>query len=212
MTELFGYLSGLLGIASIFPYVRDILRLKTKPQRITWLIYSVLGSISFFSQLAKGATHSLWLPGMITINVVIIFLLSIKYGVGGFAKKDYIVLCIAAFGLLAWYIFHEAAIALYIVILVDASGTYLTIEKARKYPETETVSLWILSSLGGFFSSLAVGSFNIVLLSYPLFIMLADGWVAATIILNKKKLIWLNMLTDLSSLFQKIKLKNTKNG
>ncbi|MEK7577296.1 MAG: hypothetical protein AAB492_01590 [Patescibacteria group bacterium] len=173
-------------IASIFPYIRDILRLKTKPQRVTWFIYSVLGSISFFSQLAKGASNSLWLPGVITVNVVIIFLLSLKYGVGGFSKKDYIVLCIAALGLLAWNVTNEAAIALYIVILIDASATYLTIEKSYKYPETETVILWIFSSIAGLFSLLAVGSFNIVLISYPLFIMVADGSVAATVLLRNK--------------------------
>ena len=50
MEKIFGYISAFFAIASIFPYIRDILRLKTKPQRVTWFIYSVLGSISFFSQ------------------------------------------------------------------------------------------------------------------------------------------------------------------
>lgn len=186
MFQVFGYITAFLGIASVFPYIRDILRLKTKPQRVTWFIYTVLGSIAFFSQLAKGASNSLWLPGIITINVSIIFLLSLKYGVGGFSKKDYIVLFIAALGLVAWYFTKEAAIALYVVILIDAAGTYLTIEKAYKNPESETMILWIFSSLGGFFSFLAVGSLNIILISYPLFIFLMDGGVAVTILLGKR--------------------------
>lgn len=186
MEKIFGYISAFFAIVSIFPYIRDILRLKTKPQRVTWFIYSVLGSISFFSQLAKGASDSLWLPGVITVNVVIIFLLSLRFGVGGFSKKDYVVLSIAALGLLAWKVTNEAAIALYIVILIDASATYLTLEKSYKSPETETASLWIFSSLAGFFSLIAVGSLNIVLISYPLFIMLADGAVAVTVLIRNR--------------------------
>ncbi len=188
MLQLFGYVSGFFSIISIFPYIRDILRLQTKPQRTTWFIYSVLGAISFFSQLAKGATNSLWLPGTITLTVGIIFFLSLKYGVGGFSTKDYLVLGIAALGLIAWYFTKEAAIALYLVILIDASGTYLTIEKTYVHPESETFSSWALASVSALFSLLAVGKVDVVLMSYPLYILLADGAIAATIILGKRNI------------------------
>ena len=186
MLQLFGYLSGFLIAIEFIPYIRDILRGKTKPQRTTWFIFLLLGGIAFFSQLAKGATNSLWLPGIITIGVSVTFLLSLWFGVGGFQKKDYIVLVLTLLGLIAWYFTKEAAIALYIVILIDAAGTYLTVEKAYHHPETETILLWILSSLGGFFAMLAVGQWNIILLSYPLFIFLADASVVTAILLGKR--------------------------
>lgn len=188
MLQLFGYLSGLFIFLGTIPYIRDIFLGKTKPQRATWFIYTVLGSISFFSQLAKGATFSLWLPGVDTFSIVIIFVLSLRYGVGGFSKKDYIALLIAAIGLVVWYFTQEAAVALYLVIGIDAIGTYLTLDKTYKDPMSETVSAWVLSSVAGFFSMLAVGSFNIVLLSYPFYLFVACGAIPIAIALGKRRL------------------------
>jgi len=187
MLQLFGYISGFLITIEFIPYIRDILRHKTKPQRTTWFIFSVLGAIAFFSQAAKGASDSLWLPGIITVGVTVIFLFSLKYGVGGFQKKDYIALLIAFLGLIAWYFTKEAAIALYIVILIDAAGVYLTAEKAYRDPNSETMILWILSSIAGIFAMLAVGKWDIVLLSYPFFIFVADAAIVAAMILGRTR-------------------------
>jgi len=188
MNQLFGYLSGIFIILGFIPYIKDILLGKTKPERATWFIYTVLSSIAFFSQLAKGATFSLWLTGIDTLAVVAIFVFSIKYGVGGFSKKDAIALFVAALGLVAWYYSKEAAVALYLVIGIDAIGTYLTLDKTYKNPTSETRIAWLLSAIAGIFAMFAVGSFNIILLSYPFYIFLANGAVVTAIELGKRKL------------------------
>jgi hypothetical protein len=187
MFQLFGYLSGIFIALGFFPYLKDILRGKTKPQRATWFIYVVVGGIAFFSQLAKGATYSLWFTGIDTIAVIAIFILSLDHGVGGFATKDYIALFVAFFGLILWYFTHEAAVALYIVIGIDAIGTYLTVDKTYKDPNSETRSAWALSFVAGIFSMIAVGEFNIILLSYPLYICLANAAVVTAIEVGKRK-------------------------
>ena len=73
MLQIFGYFSALLSIIMIAPYIRDIFRLETKPERGSWFIWTVLGFIAFFSQLAKGATDSLWLTAGQTAAVFIFF-------------------------------------------------------------------------------------------------------------------------------------------
>ena len=188
MFEFFGYLSGIFIAIGFFPYIQDILHGETKPQRATWFIYTVLSSIAFFSQLAEGATFSLWLTGIDTIAVTVIFILSIKHGVGGFSIKDYVALLVAFLGLVAWFYTKEAAIALYLVIGIDAIGTYLTIDKTYKDPMSETYIAWVLSAFAGIFSMLAVGSFNVILLSYPLYIFLANAAVVMTIEFGKRRL------------------------
>lgn len=187
MLQIFGYLSGLFVLFSAIPYIRDIFLHKTKPQRATWLIYSVLGGISFFSQLAEGATFSLWLTGADTAYVMLTFLLSLSYGVGGYTKKDMRALAAAAGALLAWYLTKEAAVALYIIIAIDAIGTWLTVEKAYQDPKSETFSAWALCAVAGLFSTLAVGKMDIVLLSYPAYILLANAAVAGAILLGKRR-------------------------
>lgn len=186
MLQVFGFVSAVLSIVMIFPYIRDILRLETKPERGSWFIWTVLGFIAFFSQLAKGATDSLWLTAGQTAAVFIIFLLSIKYGYGGLGKRDIRALIGAVVGLGLWYFTREAGYALIFVILVDSIGTFLTLIKSYKDPESETLITWVMSGTSAIFGMLAVGSFNLILLIYPLYLVLANYVIVVAILLGRK--------------------------
>lgn len=188
MLEVLGILGGIFATIGIIPYVKDILFGKTRPERATWLIWTVLGGIAFFSQVAKGATSSLWMTGLETLGQLVVLLLSIKVGKGKFHKKDYIALIAASIGLILWYFTSEAAVALYIVIGIDFSGTILTIQKAYLDPDSETLSTWLLATIGGVLTILAVGKIDIILLSYPVFIFAMNGIIALSIILGKQNL------------------------
>lgn len=187
MLQLFGYISAILSIVMVVPYIKDIFALKTKPERASWFIWMVLGVIAFFSQFAKGATESLWLTGGQTAAVLIVFVLALRYGVGGLNKRDIKALIAAGMGLMLWYFTKEAVYALLIVILVDGIGTFLTVVKAYKYPESETLSTFAISLIAAIFGSFAVGSLNVVLLAYPLYLVLANALIVGSILLGKKK-------------------------
>ncbi len=187
MLEIFGYTSGILFMFSAVPYVRSILKGNTKPQRITWLIWTVLVFIAFFSQLAKGATWSLLLTAGDAITIVIVFIFSIKYGIGGFTKIDIISLFGAGLSLILWYFTNEPAIALFLIIFIDIIGSNLTIIKAWKNPETENWVGWAMCGVGGLFGILAVGSFNFVLLAYPVYICFINSLMAIIVLGRKRK-------------------------
>lgn len=188
MLAIFGYISAILSILMVVPYIRDIFLLKTKPERASWFIWTVLGFIAFFSQLAKGATDSLWLTGGQTLAVLIIVLLSIKYGVGGLTKRDIRALIAAGIGLIIWHITKEAAWALLIVIAIDSVGTLLTAIKSYEDPGSETFSTWVISGTSGIFGALAVGALHPILLAYPLYIVIANYAIVVTMLLGKRKL------------------------
>ena len=185
MLQTFGILSAVIFPISYFPYIKDTLRGKTKPERASWFIWATLGAIAFFSQLAKGATDSLWLSGLGTFYSILIFLLSVRYGVGGFTKRDIVALCVAGIGLLLWSVTKEPAVALLLVIIVDAAGAYVTIVKSYENPESETLITWFLDGTAGLLSALSVGSFNVILLAYPLYICLANFATVGAILLGK---------------------------
>jgi hypothetical protein len=185
MYQLFGFLSGILPMIGVIPYDRDIFRHKTKPHRGSFLIWSVLGGIAFFTQLAKGATWSLFLPGADTLATFSIFILSIWYGMGGLNKRDAAGLVLAGLGLVLWYFTEQPLVALLIVIGVDAIGTVLTLIKTWEDPHSETFSSWLLAALGGLFALLAVEKRSFSLLIYPLYIFIANGLVNIVIYIRK---------------------------
>lgn len=187
MLQTFGLIAGILAAVSHLPYFVDIIKGTTKPERASWLIWSVLGSIAFFSQLAKGATDSLWLNGGDTLGVVITFVLAIKFGVGGLVKRDIASLIFATFGLVLWFLTKEPLAALIIVILVDFAGAILTVIKSYEDPGSETLATWIICSIAGVFAVLSIGEFNLVLILYPLYICLINGATALAILVGKRK-------------------------
>jgi hypothetical protein len=188
MLETFGFISAILMMLSVIPYARSILRGETKPHRMTWLIWTILILIAFFSQLAKGATWSLLLTAGDAIAILITFILSIKFGTGGFRKIDIISLCGALVSLILWYFTKEPAVALFLIILIDLIGANLTIIKTWKNPETEHWAGWAICGIGGFFGILAVGNLNIILLSYPVYICLINSSIAIIILARKRNI------------------------
>ena len=188
MLQNFGHISAILSIIMIIPYVRDIFRKVTQPERASWLIWTVLGFIAFFSQWAKGATDSLWLTAGQTIAVLVIFLLSIKYGVGGLTNRDIKALVAAGLGLILWWVTSEPLYALLIVIGIDCIGSYLTMIKSYEEPESETLSTWVISGTSGIFGALAVGALSPVLLAYPVYIVIANYTIVVALFLGKKRL------------------------
>ena len=120
---------------------------------------------------------------------LVVFLLAIKYGFGGFVKRDVVALGGAAIGLILWYSTDEPAIALFIVILIDAIGGVLTILKSHEHPSTETLSTWVLTALAGFFAIFSVGSFNWILLAFPIYIFLINIAIIAAIQLGRRRVL-----------------------
>jgi hypothetical protein len=181
MSEAFGILAGILPLIAAIPYISDILKGKTRPHRGSFLIWSVLGAIAFGSQAATGASWSLTLPAADTLATLIIFGLSIKYGMGGLNRRDVSALMVAGIGLVAWYYTHQPLVALLITIGIDAIGTLLTLLKTYAEPHTETFSSWFLAALSGLAAALAVEEASFVFLVYPLYILLANGTVSAVV-------------------------------
>lgn len=185
LPELFGILSGVVILFGGPPYLFDILKGKTKPQRTTWFIWTVLGVISFTSQLKLGAHWSLVYVGLNAAGNIAVFLLSLKYGIGGWRKLDVLALSIATVGVIIAITVDSPLVALLGSILADFSGTSLTLYKTYLQPSTETSITWFFLGTSSLFAALAVGKWDFSLLLYPLYLsavtygVLVMQWLSA---------------------------------
>jgi hypothetical protein len=184
----FGILSAVVNTVGMVPYVRDVLKHKTKPERATWWIWLALGVVAISAQVAAGATWSLLMVGAQSLAVATVAILSLKYGYGAFRRKDFVSLLVAMLGLLLWKITSDPLYALLIVVAIDALAVWLTAAKTWEAPQTETLIAWILSSLAGLFGLLAVGKLNFTQIIYPLYILVANSTVTYIIIYRRSRL------------------------
>ena len=168
---LFGIASGVLSSFAFIPYIIDTIRRLTQPQRASWLIWSVLGSIAFVSQVYEGATDSLWFAGVQVSGTLLVFVLSVWVGIGSYlSKTDYLILLIALMGLVLWYFTDTAAYMLAITISISLLGGVPTVIKAHRNPDSETLITWVASLIASVCALLSVGKIDLIILAYPLYL------------------------------------------
>jgi hypothetical protein len=95
MKNLFLILS--VAIACISPIIgiRSILKGKFKPQRMTRFLLFLVSLLFIGTLLAQGDRNAIYVILVIGLGNLIIFLLSIKNGMGGTTKFDILVLSMA---------------------------------------------------------------------------------------------------------------------
>jgi hypothetical protein len=184
----FGILAGILQLVASAPYVRDILRGSTKPQRATWTIWTSLSFVVLASQWAGGATWSLALTIGQTVSCVAIFGLAMRRGVGGVSPVELVLLAIAALGIAGWYVAGDPTLATCSVVIADIIGVALMLPKTYLDPGSETLSTYVIGLVSTMLAIAAVGSGAPALLLYPLYILVADGVVTVMIIVRRRAL------------------------
>lgn len=182
---LCGLIAGLLSLYAYIPYIWDTLRGRCQPQRSSWLIWSVPSCVFFFTHVQEGAGASLFFAAVQCICTVIVFLTSLRWGMGSFLRMpDICALGVALFGIVLWYLTADALTALALAILVGMSGGVMTIIKAYKYPHTESFGPWVIAVLASSLSLVAVGELNWALLAYPAYLWILRVLIVGAMVIS----------------------------
>ena len=188
MQAAFGILAGVLQLVATAPYLRDVMRGTTTPQRSTWTIWMTLSLVVLSSQWASGASWSLVLIFGQVISCGGIFLLSLRRGVGGVSPLELALLGIAALGVVGWQVADDPTVATCSVVAADLIAVALMLPKTFRNPRSETLETYVIGVVSTVFAVAAVGSGDLSLLIYPLYLLIADGAVAVMIFLRRRAL------------------------
>ena len=181
------FASACLSLLAYIPYIRDLLRGRTQPQRASWLIWTVLCAIAFSAQAASGATHSLWFIGAQLLGTSTVLAFAMFKGRGAYlSMMDVRVLCVAAGGLVLWQVTNMPAFALAIVIGISALGGLLTVCKCLQDPASETCTTWVLSMAAAALSLLSIPQGDVTTLAYPLYLFTLYACFVAAILIGRR--------------------------
>jgi len=187
MEKYFAVISGLFALAASPPYIIDTLKGRTKPQRMTWFIFTALSTIALISQWSLGASWSLVFLALDALASLTVLILSLTYGVGGYTRLDMFALVIAFGGAVVSILTDKPIVALLGVIIADLAGVLLTIKKTYEDPASETTLSWMLFGFAATFGALAVGRVELELLLYPIYIATVCFAVPATQLISRKR-------------------------
>ena len=180
-----GVLAGCVSAFAFFPYLISILKGKTKPNIVTWWIWSFLGVLLFFSYKAGGAKETLFVPMVYMITPLATAILSLKYGTKGWTKFDIYCLVGAFISTIIWFISGSPTIALVLYLIIDLFGLLPTIKKTFYHPEQEDKLAWFLMVIANFLNILAIEKMEFSILIYPLYLFIS-GCIILTLTLRKK--------------------------
>ncbi len=164
----FGIAAGLLFVIGNSSYAKDTWDRKIAPQRTTWLIYTVVGFIGFTNQFVSDAGYGSIPYAFATASMLIVFLMSLKFGIGGYEKLDITILFVTGVGILGWLLLNNPStsiLACGVAIIVSSSATLI---KIFRDPHSENYTLWTISSIGLLLNILALEQYAFTTLCMPL--------------------------------------------
>jgi hypothetical protein len=191
ISEVLGYLAGLAAISAYAPYILSILRKETRPSRSTWIIWTVASLVLLSSYFSVGARGTIWLPLAYAIGTIIVMLLSLRFGEGGWSKFDKICFTSSFLSLMLWWIFDSPLLALLLNLSIDVIGSFPTMKKVKRDPKSENKLGWTLFFVGvvlNLLSALFGGKISFEIMIYPAVMFTTVGIIFYFVVIHKKSL------------------------
>lgn len=182
--ETIGIIAGILAIGGYIPYILSILMGKTRPNRATWFIWTIVGGLLAFSYMAEGDQNSIWLPLGYFLGPLITAILSIRYGYAEWTRLDTFCIVAALISIIPWVLSDSAAMTLIINVLIDSTGAIPTLVKTFREPETEDFTAWLIFFVANTLQLFAISMWNLAAL-YPIYLFLLAGSMVVFILRGK---------------------------
>ncbi|GCE03514.1 hypothetical protein [Dictyobacter aurantiacus] len=150
LNQNFVIIGTLIGAIGALAYLVDTVRGKVKPNRVSFLLWSIAPFIAFAAQIKQGV-------GLESLMTFSTGFLPLTIFVASFANKkaawritgfDLICGVLSIFGLILWLITKVGNIAITFSILVNVLAAIPTLVKAYKHPDTELAWPWIVTNFG----------------------------------------------------------------
>ena len=186
MSNILITLSTFLALISYVVYAVAILKGEAKPHRTTRFVLVLITGLATASLFAQESTTAIWLSSAFTLGCIVIFLLSLKYGMGGWAKADLLCLAIALAGIAFWQLTNNPVYGLFSAIGADLAGQIPMLIKTYRFPHTEVWTFYFLDVVAAVLSLLALSQWTFQEFSYPFYIIFIDGITIFLILLPRK--------------------------
>lgn len=142
-------------------YIKSIYTGNTAPSKMTWAILSGLSVLVAIANFELEATFTLGTLLVSAVCSVIIFLLSLKKGVGGWDFNDKVALGGLGISLVLWLVLMNPLYSLLLALTFDFWALYPTIMKIRLTPSSEEPFPWLMTVIASIFNLLAANPFTL---------------------------------------------------
>lgn len=180
MTLILLVLSAIIGLAGLYPYIRDTKRGRVRPRIVSWSVWTILAGIMTISAVLDGhlASAALSAQGFFECGLVVIF--GWRQGSIRINRLDIISIIGACIGLASLVFLRDPGVALVVSVIIDAVAFMPTLAHAWTDPEEESLLCYacaVIASSLALVAALGNGA-GFIGLFYPLYSVTFNGLMA----------------------------------
>jgi hypothetical protein len=181
---LFGSAVNFLGALS---YIKDTLSGRTKPNRVSWLLWSVAPLIGAFAAFADGVTWAALPVFVAGFTPLLVFISSFAnrkayWKLGTF---DYLCGFFSLLALVLWAATSSPPVAIVFAILGDFFAAVPTLAKSWRRPDTESSIAYVTGGISALTAFAAVQAWSFSEYAFPAYLVVMNC-VFVLLIVRKK--------------------------
>ena len=191
INQNFVILGAIIAAVGGLSYLIDTLKGKVKPNRVSYLLWSIAPLIAFFAEMKQGVG----LPALMTF---IVGFLPFTVFIGSFVNKEaewklthFDLTCgaLSLVGLVLWYMTKSGNIAILFSLLADGLAALPTVVKSFNYPETESAWPYFTATISAALTLLTIQVWNFATYAFPVYILLVTLLISSLVQFKLGKLL-----------------------
>ncbi|MDD5589645.1 MAG: hypothetical protein PHQ47_00510 [Candidatus Portnoybacteria bacterium] len=165
-------------------YVKETLAGYAKPNKITFLMWSIAPFIAATAAFANGARWVILPIFMAGFGPLLVFIVSFKNPKSFWKLNlfDYLCGIFSLLALILWMITREPAVAIFFAIISDLFAAIPTLIKSWKFPETESHWIYTTSIFGPLTGLLAIKQWQFSEYAFSIYLLAIDCALAFFVI------------------------------
>lgn len=183
-----GFIAAILAFVAYVPYLRDILRGKTKPHIYSWFIWGLTSLAIFALSFSDGAGAGSWTTLTVAVLCFAVCILGLRQGLRYVRTIDKIFLLMSLVAIGIWLFAKQPLISMILLCAIDIFAIVPSLRKAWQKPGEETLSLWSVNSLRHFLSILALQHYSLITVMNPILWVILDSSFSLMLVIRRRKL------------------------
>lgn len=176
LDQSFVIIGTIIGSIGGIGYLLDTIKGRAKPNRVSFLLWSIAPFIIFAAQLQQQVGLSVIMTFSTGFIPFLIFLASFtnKQAEWKLSKFDLLCGALSLVGIICWQLTQEGNLAIIFSIIADALAAIPTIRKAYYHPETEIAWPWISTVLGVILTILTLQTYTLANAGFMIYIVIVN--------------------------------------
>jgi hypothetical protein len=189
MLEYLVFVAAFATMLATFGYVRSMFRGGAKPNRVSWLMWSIAPFIAAAAAISNGVGWAVLPVFMSGFSPFLIFSASFvtKKAHWTLTLFDYVCGVLSALALVLWYVTKDPNVAIVFAIASDGLASIPTFTKAWNHPETEVAWPFIVGVFNAATSFWAFTTWTFSAYAFPAYLILINILLFFSV--YKKKLV-----------------------